>query len=288
MASLWPLMNRILEHQEESSPGTPGPTWNGNASAVFAKAEKVLADGLGTCREQRALVRAKIEGCRETGRAPPDTLLAADASLLELSGALSSAEAERNYCVASVLALQGKVDESRAAIVRSISGFSKAFRSMVTGALEERQPQNRDANNANPATTKHNLSKGVILTCAKDLGKACSFTDNVGGVVPREDPSDEYSRPLYPTLFLDFARIVSIYEHGSSHPTTKNIQRLSRNRFTGVDAGAVLDPKSLAEKYHAVAAWLVNEYGSGGGGYLAACVVAWLVMEYGAGAAGGE
>ena len=63
---------------------------------------------------------------------------------------------------------------------------------------------------------------------------------------------------MNPELVFDFVYLVSIHRHGSFHPTTENIIRLSESE----QQRSGNTPTPIAEKYRNVVIWLVEAFGS--------------------------
>jgi hypothetical protein len=239
---MWELAGDV-PHMWELASNVPHPRkrieWT---ESFFEESRRHLSDGL-KALEQRA---GGGRNCSTNG------------SLLSLRAALESAEAERNYCFASASCSMDRTLRMKHHGLSAMAGFSKAFSKTMEGCLKSLSSSSSSSSNLSEHKETEDLSAtlDVLVRCGKDLGKARDFCDHYG-VDWRS-----HVRQLNGTIIdiqwvFDFAHLLSIHKHGSHHPTTENIVRLSKFHRLGEP------PQPLPLKYLAVAAWLVKEYGSG-------------------------
>jgi len=214
--------------------------------SFFAESRRHLENGLRVCEIQCLMVCDKRIGSTRFTKAA--------AGLNLLIGALKSAEGERDYCAASVAYSMGKRHRMDYHAKISIQRFSNTFHWMMSGILDATSQPEGSLEAAGWSCGLDETALDILLRCGKDLGKACSFANAVGMDLDPENPQ----------FFLDFAYVLSIYRHGSFHPTTVNIARLSEQRGAHVDdRDGSSEQRLLAQKYRSVVAWLVAKYSSG-------------------------
>ena len=204
----------------------------------FEEARAHLQEGLDVCHEYTGSKSAKSAS-----------------SIHALRGALESAEGERKYCASSAFSHYAWTHTTVYYITSSIDSFSTAFRKLMKEVLRHVAVAKQEETSYDRSFVDSALD--CLLRCGKDFGKTCSSAEQFGVDYRQRfhNQQEQGGKLLNHKLVFDFVYLVSIYRHGSFHPTTENIERLAG--FKGSRSTT-----SLAEKYSDVVTWLVTDFGS--------------------------
>ena len=87
----------------------------------------------------------------------------------------------------------------------------------------------------------------LAIRTAKDLGKACDFTERTGNTdITLTDAG----------MYMEFAYLCSCFLFGSKHPSTRNIKRLHRIRTVDTTGRSM----TISDRYNRVIPWLVGNF----------------------------
>jgi hypothetical protein len=163
-----------------------------------------------------------------------------ESDVISLKAATGSGNGEFCYCLATIEStFEFDPDSEISPLIAaktSFEQFANAFRLLMFRILRK----NIDFDDK---VTE------IIVQCAKDLGKVCSFAQERIGII---DVCDKQGRNVDPGMFRDFAYIFSIYQNGSYHPTSKNIKELDRREESDIG--------TISDRYNRIVPWLIDEY----------------------------
>ena len=216
-----------------------GLKWIAWPILFFEESRVHLKEGLDACQEYSQNQKGKT-------RLPIPPLI----------GALESAEGERMYCASSASTRYGWEYSLVHYLKASICAFSSSFNTMMNELIQHALAAKTDPNEDDHlGETYIDATLDCLLRCGKDFGKTCGFGDSFGIDYRQqfEGRQEEQQKLIDKKMVFEFVYLVSIYRHGSFHPTTENVKRLG---FRGVEV------KSVDEMYTNVVAWLLSDYGS--------------------------
>ncbi|MGK3745168.1 MAG: hypothetical protein ACI90V_012029 [Bacillariaceae sp.] len=173
--------------------------------------------------------------------------------VISLKAAAESSNGEFSYCsatIASALEINSDLDSDISPpheAKKSIEQFANAFRLLMFRILRKN-------------IYFDDKVAEIIIRCAKDLGKVCSFAQERIGrqYIGTVDLCDMQGRNIDPGMFHDVAYIFSIYQNGSYHPTSKNIKELDRRKESDIG--------TISDRYNRIVPWLITEYYNNDGG----------------------
>eukprot|EP00536_Pseudo-nitzschia_multiseries_P012688 jgi/Psemu1/290444/fgenesh1_pg.499_\ len=186
--------------------------------------------------------------------------------LMSLLGAKISALGELKYCLAS---FRSRIQDERCAqdAFEAVEHMAQAFRVLMQRIFAEQKEKNKEEGSNGGGE----LGSGsgslyccrldestieILVRCAKDLGKVCGFVRS-RGIRSNGNGGASEIPPVDSKNFLEFAYVFSIYLHGSSHPTVRNIKRLCGQQQ---EQQTEFPPDSVETKYNRVVEWLIKEY----------------------------